>query len=65
MTRDPFFLLIVLAIIIVVVILVLGIGNFAKGGEKSGERSNRLMRYRLIGQFVAVVLIAIYFYTRF
>lgn len=65
MTRDPFFILIVLAVMAVVVVLMLGLGNFAKGGKDSGKRSNKLMRYRLIGQFIAVVLIAIYVYVKF
>ncbi len=65
MTRDPFFILIVLAVMAVVVVLMLGLGNFAKGGKDSGKRSNKLMQYRLIGQFVAVVLIAIYVYVKF
>ena len=65
MTRDPFFILIVLAVLAVVVVLMLGLGNFAKGGKDSGKRSNKLMQYRLIGQFIAVVLIAIYVYVKF
>lgn len=65
MTQDPFFLLILLAMLAVVVVLVLGLGNFAKSGDKRGERSNKLMRYRIIAQFIAVVLIAIYVYTKF
>lgn len=65
MTRDPFFILIVLAVMAVVVVLMLGLGNFAKGGKDSGKRSNKLMQYRLIGQFIAVVLIAIYVYVKF
>ncbi|MBB93104.1 MAG: hypothetical protein CML68_00645 [Rhodobacteraceae bacterium] len=65
MANDPFFFLIVLAVLAVVVVLALGLGNFAKSGDKRGERSNKLMRYRLIAQFIAVVLIAIYVYTQF
>ncbi|WP_428926649.1 twin transmembrane helix small protein [Marinibacterium sp. SX1] len=65
MTSDPFFLLIVLAVVVTALILALGLGNFARSGDKHGERSNKLMRYRLIAQFVAVVLIAIYVYTKF
>ncbi|MEM8732015.1 MAG: twin transmembrane helix small protein [Pseudomonadota bacterium] len=65
MSQDPFFLLVVVAVLAVLVVLVLGITNFAKNGEKGGARSNRLMRYRIGAQFVAVVLIAIYVYTKF
>lgn len=65
MIRDPLFILILLAILAVVVVLMLGLGNFAKGGKDSGQRSNKLMQYRLIGQFIAVVLIALYVYLKF
>jgi hypothetical protein len=42
---------------VVLAILALGIGAFAKGGEFSRRHSNRLMRYRIAAQFVAVLLI--------
>ena len=64
MVSDPFFILIVIAVLAVLVILVLGLGNFAKGGDDRGARSNKLMRYRIGAQAVAVVLIAIYFYSK-
>ena len=38
-------------------ILVMGVSNFGKGGEEAGKRSNKLMRYRIYAQFVAVALI--------
>ena len=64
MTSDPFFILIVIAVLAVLVILILGLGNFARGGEDRGARSNRLMRYRIGAQAIAVILIAIYVYTK-
>ena len=57
MIRDPLFLLAAVACLVVVVILMLGIGSFAKGGEFHRKNSNRLMRYRLAAQAVAVLLI--------
>lgn len=65
MLNDPFFILIVIAVLAVLVILILGLGNFAAGGGKNqAERSNKLMRYRVGAQFVAVILIAIYVYAK-
>lgn len=59
---DPFFILIVVAVLAVVVVLVLGMGGFASGGAFNKANSNKLMRYRIIAQFVAVLLIVIYVY---
>jgi len=57
MTQDPLFLLAVLACLVVLVILMIGIGGFAKGGAFHAKHSNRLMRYRIAAQAVAVILI--------
>lgn len=59
---DPFFILIVIAVVAVVIVLVMGLGGFAKGGAFNKANSNKLMRYRIIAQFVAVLLIAAYVY---
>ena len=63
MDKDPLFIIATIACVVVLAILVLGIGSFAKGGEFSHKHSNRLMRYRIGAQFVAVILIliAVYF----
>lgn len=58
--QDPLFLLILLAVFAVVVILMVGIGGFAKGGSFNQKHGNRMMRYRLAAQFVAVLLIVAY-----
>ena len=55
--KDPLFIIASIACIVVLVILALGIGSFAKGGEFSKKHSNRLMRFRLGAQFIAVLLI--------
>lgn len=55
--HDPLFWVAAIASLAVLVILVLGIGSFARGGEFNRRHANRLMRYRLAAQFVAVVLI--------
>ncbi len=55
--RDPFFIFIAVAVLVVLVILMIGIGSFAKGGEFNRRNANRLMRYRIAAQAVAVLLI--------
>ncbi len=61
---DPLFALVVIACLAVVVILVFGLGGFAGGGKFNKENSNKLMRWRIGAQFVAVILILIYVYFR-
>lgn len=57
MTNDPLFILAAIAAFAVLIILMIGIGSFAKGGEYNRKNANRLMRYRIIAQAVAVILI--------
>ncbi|WP_299780976.1 twin transmembrane helix small protein [uncultured Roseobacter sp.] len=61
---DPLFVLIILACLAVVVVLMLGLGGFAGGGAFNKKNANKLMRYRIGAQFVAVILIVIYVYLR-
>lgn len=53
--QTIFNIFIALALIFVVVILGLGLWNMLKGG--SGNTSQKLMRLRVIGQAVALVLL--------
>ncbi|MCV6598189.1 MAG: twin transmembrane helix small protein [Mangrovicoccus sp.] len=57
MTKDPLFILAALACLLVLGILLVGIGGFAKGGEFNRKHANRIMRYRIAAQFLAVLLI--------
>ncbi|QJF53078.1 twin transmembrane helix small protein [Roseobacter ponti] len=41
-----------------------GLGGFAGGGKFNKENSNKLMRWRIAAQFVAVLLILVYVYFR-
>ena len=59
---DPFFILVVIAVIAVVIVLVMGLGGFAGGGAFNKANSNKLMRWRIIAQFLAIILIVIYVY---
>jgi uncharacterized membrane protein affecting hemolysin expression len=56
---NPIFIVAVALCLIVVIILALGLGVFVKGGQVARNHSNRLMRYRLIAQAVAVLFILI------
>ena len=60
MTRDPLFVVAAVAAIIVLGILMVGIGGFAKGGAFNAKHGNRIMRYRIIAQAVAVGLILLF-----
>lgn len=64
MTQDPLFLLVVVAVLIVLVILMMGIGTFGKGGDFNRRNANRIMRWRVGAQAVAVVLIVAYVWLR-
>ena len=57
MVTDPLFIIASVAALGVLAILMVGIGGFAKGGDFNKKHANRIMRYRIIAQFVAVILI--------
>jgi hypothetical protein len=57
-------ILAVLACLAVVVILMFGLGGFAGGGAFNKKNANKLMRYRIGAQFVAVCIILLYVYLR-
>lgn len=64
MADDPLFYVVAGACLVVVVILMTGIGGFAKGGEFNQKHANRLMRWRIIAQFIAVALLVGYVWLR-
>lgn len=64
MFQDPLFLLVVLAVLIVVGIMLFGIGTFGKGGEFNKKYANKIMRWRIGAQFVAILLILLFVYIR-
>ena len=59
MFRDPLVLIVVVAVLVVLVILMIGIGGFSQGGEFNRKHANRIMRYRIGAQAVAIVVILI------
>ena len=44
-------------LIVVAVVLILGIGTLFKGGETSKKYSNKLMQWRVLLQFVAILVL--------
>ena len=64
MANDPLFWLMAVAELAVLGILMLGIGSFGKGGEWNRKNANKIMRWRIGAQFVAVALIILFVYLR-
>ena len=64
MLKDPLFILAALACVVVAVVLIKGISTFGKEGIENAKRANKFMQYRIIAQFVAVLLILLFVYVR-
>ncbi|MBK5926974.1 twin transmembrane helix small protein [Rhodobaculum claviforme] len=64
MLSDPLFILAALAVLAVAGVLAIGIGGFARGGAFNARNGNRMMRWRLGLQAVAVVLIVAFVVLR-
>lgn len=64
MLNDPLFIVAALAAFGVLIILLIGIGGFARGGEFNRKHGNRLMRYRIYAQALAVLLILAFAWLR-
>ncbi|WP_377511009.1 twin transmembrane helix small protein [Octadecabacter sp. R77987] len=57
MGRDPVFILAIVGCLVVAGILMWGIGTFTAGNDDNGKKSNKIMQYRIIAQFVVVIVI--------
>ncbi|WP_120500569.1 twin transmembrane helix small protein [Roseovarius sp. EL26] len=64
MRDDPLFFLVIVACGAVACILLFGIGTFGKGGEFNRKYANKIMRWRIIAQFIAILLILAFVYLR-
>ena len=66
MTFSPLTLITLVALAAVALVLFMGLWTMFKGGEGSGQRSQMLMRARVIAQAVAIVAIlgALFFFGR-
>ena len=60
MFSDPLFIVVAAAVLLVLFILLTGIGGFAKGGDFNRKHANRIMRYRIGAQAVAIALILLF-----
>jgi len=57
MTDNPLFYVTLFACLLVLAVLLVGVGGFAKGGDFNRKYANKIMRLRLLMQFIAVILI--------
>ena len=57
---TAFYYVVVFAILAVLVVLMIGLGAFTSGGDFNRKYANKLMRYRIIAQAVAIALILIF-----
>jgi hypothetical protein len=64
MAKDPLFIVVGVAVLVVLGILLFGIGTFAKGGEVNRQHANKVMRWRIAAQFIAVILILAFVWIR-
>lgn len=64
MSDDPLFIVIILAVFAVIVVLMIGLGGFAGGGAFNKKHGNKMMRYRIIAQAIAVVIIVVFVWLR-
>jgi hypothetical protein len=62
--RDPLFLLVLFAVLLVLGVLAFGVGTFGRGGDFNRRNANRIMRWRIYLQGLAVVLILLYVWLR-
>jgi Hypoxia induced protein conserved region len=62
--ESTFFVLALVASVAVAIILLFGIGTFTKGGDFNRRHANKIMRWRLAMQFIAVILIAVFVFFR-
>jgi uncharacterized membrane protein affecting hemolysin expression len=64
MLSDPLLIIALLACLAVLVILLMGVNSFRRGGEYARQNSNKFMRWRLIAQFIAILLVLAFVYVR-
>jgi hypothetical protein len=59
-------IIVAIALAAVALILIAGVSTMFVGGEFARKWSNRLMRYRVLAQFIAILIImlVLYFSTR-
>ncbi len=63
MFSDPLFIIAAISVFVVLAILMYGVGQFGLGG-KDAKKSNKIMRWRIYAQAVAVALILLFVFLR-
>ena len=64
MADDPLFYVVAGACLAVLVVLLVGVAGFARGGDFNRKYANKIMRLRLLAQFVAILLILLLVWLR-
>lgn len=64
MLSDPLFIVVAVAVLAVLGILLFGIGTFGRGGDFNRKYANKIMRARVLAQFIAVLLILLFVLIR-
>jgi len=64
MVDDPLYYIMIFSILVVFVVLMIGLGSFTKGGDFNRKYANKLMRYRIIAQAIAIGLILLFVILR-
>ena len=64
MASDPLFWAMAISILFVLGILMFGVTTFGKGGDFNKKYANKIMRWRIGAQFVAVVMILLFVYVQ-
>ena len=59
MFADPLTIIVAVACLVVLIILMIGIGSFGAGGPWHARNANRIMRWRVGMQAVAILIILI------
>ncbi len=62
MRDDPLFIFAAVACLAVLAVLLFGVGTFGRGGDFNRKYANRIMRLRLLLQFIAVIAIVAFVY---
>ena len=52
----------IILLLTVAIVLILGIGTLFKGGETSKKYSNKLMQWRILLQFIAIIVLICFAY---
>ncbi len=59
-----FYYIVIFAILAVFIVLMIGLGSFTSGGDFNRKYGNKLMRYRIIAQAIAIILILLFVILR-